>query len=194
MLKIFPTTDDSSHHLNLPPVQRTNDSTAQQKTTAQEATLRRQLESEFARRFFLEEALAVLKFQITEDDSTRGNLLNLLNRTANSKQVMIVSAAGDLIESSACAAGDQTEHRPSLLTQPSIDWLIDRAIAQARKTAQPSFTSRINMDCEALITPLVSRDQIQDWLIAISDPHVSNLHTQRELFETATKLLKDCVS
>jgi len=99
MLQIFnadSTTDAAA------PLIVSNDHSREPSSETVSKTLARQLHAETEQRFFLEEAIDLLDLKTGEDSSTLMNVLNLLNRTADTKQILISDRDGQLIESSFC--------------------------------------------------------------------------------------------
>jgi len=99
-------------------------------------SLARQLHAETEKRFFLEEAIDLLDLETGEDSSTLMNVLNLLNRTAGTKQILIADRDGQLFESSFCVVSRLTLDQ-EMLTMPLLDqreekrWMI--AIGDSNK-------------------------------------------------------------
>ena len=150
-------------------------------------TLARQLHAETEKRFFLEEAIDLLDLETGEDSSTLMNVLNLLNRTAGTKQILIADRDGQLVESSFCLGQYEPE-----LSIGTITWLIDQADCawQQRADNSKTFISRLTLDQEILTMPLLGQREEKRWMIAIGDSHRRSLKDQRSLFGSARRLLE----
>ena len=158
-----------------------------QTAVADQQTLARQLHAETEKRFFLEEAIDLLDLETTEDSSSLINVLNLLNRTANTKQILIVDREGQLIHSSFCLG----QYQPDL-SIGTITWLIDQAIGESSQRVTQSRISlvRLAIDQETLTMPILGRGEVKAWLIATGNSKVRCLKDQRALFESARRLLE----
>ena len=153
-------------------------------------TLARQLHAETEKRFFLEEAIDLLDLETGEDSSTLMNVLNLLNRTANTRQILIADRDGQLMGASFCVA----QHQPEL-SIGTITWLIDQADRKFQQSQQHAgnakpAVSRLTLDQEMLTMPLLDRGDPKKWMIAIGDSQQRSLKDQRGLFESARRLLE----
>lgn len=148
--------------------------------------LARQLHAETEKRFFLEEAIDLLDLETGEDSSTLMNVLNLLNRTAGTKQILIADRDGQLFESSFCVGQYEPE-----LSIGTITWLIDQADrARQQHADSKSLVSRLTLDQEMLTMPLLDQREEKRWMIAIGDSNKRSLKDQRSLFESARRLLE----
>jgi len=119
-------------------------------------TLARQLHAETEKRFFLEEAIDLLDLETAEDSSTLMNVLNLLNRTAGTRQILIADRDGQLVESSFCLGQYEPE-----LSIGTITWLIDQADRKCQQSQHyadnAKFSiSRLTLDQDTL-TMITSR-------------------------------------
>jgi len=150
-------------------------------------TLARQLHAETEKRFFLEEAIDLLDLKTGEDSSTLMNVLNLLNRTAGTRQILIADRNGQLFASSFCVGQYEPE-----LSIGTITWLIERADRACQQHADysKSLISRLTLDKEMLTMPLSGQREEKRWMIAIGDSPKRSLKDQRCLFESARRLLK----
>ena len=150
-------------------------------------TLARQLHAETEKRFFLEEAIDLLDLETGEDSSTLMNVLNLLNRTAGTRQILIADRDGQLVESSFCVGQYESE-----LSIGTITWLIDQADRACQQHADnsKSLISRLTIDQEVLTMPLFGQREEKRWMVAIGDTQKRGLKNQRSLFESARRLLE----
>ena len=149
-------------------------------------TLARQLHAETEKRFFLEEAIDLLDLETGEDSSALMNVLNLLNRTAGTRQILIADRDGQLFESSFCVGQYEPE-----LSIGTITWLIDQADrARQQHADSKSLVSRLTLDQEMLTMPLLDQREEKRWMIAIGDSNKRSLKDQRSLFESARRLLE----
>jgi hypothetical protein len=149
-------------------------------------TLAEQLHAETEQRFFLEEAIDLLDLKTEEDSSVVANVLNLLNRTAGTTQILIADQNGRVFEASFCLGEDHSE-----LSVGTLTWLIDQAQRKCRKHANEvrSSISQLTLDQETLTMPLLGRAHSQRWMIAIGNSKKRSLQHQRALFESARRLL-----
>lgn len=184
MLQIFnadSTTDD------VVPLIVSDEQSNEQLAETVSQTLARQLHAETEKRFFLEEAIDLLDLETREDSSTLMNVLNLLNRTADTRQILIADRDGQLVESSFCVG----QHQPEL-SIGTVTWLIDQADRACRQHADyaKSFISQLTLDQEILTMPLLGQGDPKRWMIAIGDSKKRRLNDQRWLFESARRLLE----
>jgi hypothetical protein len=150
-------------------------------------TLARQLHAETEKRFFLEEAIDLLDLEVGKDSSALMNVLNLLNRTADTRQILIADKDGQVFESSFSVGQYQSE-----LSIGTVTWLIDQAERTCRQhttNSKPSIT-RLTVDQEVLTMPLLDRGDPRRWVIAIGDSRKLSLNDRRWLFESARRLLE----
>jgi hypothetical protein len=154
-------------------------------------TLAGQLHAETENRFFLEEAIDLLDFKVVEDSSSLMNVLNLLNRTAGTRQILIADRDGRLIESSFVVGREETE-----LSIGTVTWLIDQADrAQQRSGGCKPSISRLTLDQEILTMPLACQLDAERWMIVIGDPSEKRgLKDQASLFQSARRLLERLIA
>lgn len=185
MLQIFNADKTAADVVPLVLPEEQSDKTTTQTTVSQ--TLARQLHAETEKRFFLEEAIDLLDLQTGEDSSTLMNVLNLLNRTADTSQILIADRDGQLVESSFCVGQYQPE-----LSIGTVTWLIDQADRACLQHADNSkcSISRLSLDKEMLTMPLLDRGKPTRWMIAIGGSSKRCLEDQRPLFESARRLLQ----
>ena len=188
MLQIFNAhnTTDEVVPLIVSDEQSVGQSVGQSATTVSQ-TLARQLHAETEKRFFLEEAIDLLDLETAEDSSTLMNVLNLLNRTAGTTQILIADRDGELLESSFVVGQQEPE-----LSIGTVTWLIDQADRASGQHAGccKSSISRLTLDQEILTMPLFDQENAKRWLIAVgATAEKRSLKDQISLFESARRLL-----
>lgn len=155
-------------------------------TTTKPGILVHQLHAETERRFFLEEAIGLIDVRGETDSSSLLNVLNLLNRIAGTRQTLIASGEGAVVASTFCSGQAEAE-----LSISAIKNLVDRAIQERQQhgNRQKVSIARPAMDREALTLELPDCDVTDRWLVAIGDLNQRGLKEQRQLFQTASRLL-----
>ncbi len=155
------------------------------KTVSQ--TLARQLHAETEKRFFLEEAIDLIDLKPAEDSSSLMNVLNLLNRSASTRQILIADRDGELAESSFVLGREEAE-----LSIATVTWLIDQADRNRQRSGYGKSTiTRLTLDQEILTLPLCDQADAKRWMIVIGDSSQQrSLKDQTPLFESARRLLQ----